>query len=84
MAGKKGAPIGNRNAAGRHTGLTGLIGRAVGAKQLTQKDTAMVNAIVQTARDRRSTAGKLFGTSAKLTEAEWAKVIAAQKRAKPW
>ena len=84
MSGKRGAPAGNRNAAGRHTGMSGVVGRALGLKQLTPKDTVAVNKIVQTARDRRSPIGKMLGANVKLTESEWAKVIAAQKRAKPW
>jgi hypothetical protein len=84
MTGKRGAPIGNKNARGRHTGIVGAIGRAAGFKQLTPKDTIMVNKIVQDAKNRRSLAGKIFGSPARLTEAEWSKVIAAQKRGTPW
>lgn len=82
--GRKGAPIGNKNAQGRHTGISGAIGRAVGMRQFLPKDAAMVNQIVQDAKNRRSLAGKIFGSPARLTEAEWSKVIAAQKRGTPW
>ncbi len=82
--GRKGAPIGNKNAQGRHTGISGAIGRAVGMRQFLPKDAAMVNQIVQDAKARRSFAGKLFGAPLKLTDAEWSKVSAAQKRGRPW
>jgi hypothetical protein len=84
MSGKRGAPAGNRNAAGRHTGITGAVGRTLGLRQLTPKDSAAINAIVSGAKARQSTLSRITGMPVKVTEQEWQKIINIQKKSKPW
>ena len=58
MSARKGAPAGNHNAAGghpgtgRHTGVSGLVGRALGLKQLSPGNTSKLNTIMKSATSR--------------------------------
>jgi hypothetical protein len=60
------------------------VGRTLGLRQLTPKDSAAINAIVSGAKARQSTLSRITGMPVKVTEQEWQKIINIQKKSKPW
>lgn len=84
---KRGAPIGNRNAAGPHTGLTGMVGRALGLRQLQPKDAISIRKHMLKARgltENSSLYERLTAPSIIRDDKLYAKIVAAHKRSSPW
>lgn len=81
-----GAPVGNRNAAGphlgtgtafpKHTGISGVLGRAVGMKQWSPADKPVIASILER--------NKTLIVPKKMSKTDSAFITKAMKRTTPW